>query len=129
MFRFLLPPDYARILGGAPILILMGYSRLILINHPFLWQHEPVYGIFSKCCVVAPNGSYVPVGPKRATLVKITLSDSNVPKAILCFIIIDFSRIQLFQWPAAKQAIRSLRNRFRAPISIDYRLPLAYLSN
>jgi hypothetical protein len=34
------------------ILILMGYSRLILKSHPFLWQHEPDYDIFSKCSLL-----------------------------------------------------------------------------
>jgi hypothetical protein len=34
----------------------MGYSRLILTSRPFLWQHEPVYGIFSKCWGVSSNG-------------------------------------------------------------------------
>jgi hypothetical protein len=30
----------------------MGYLRLILISHPFLWQHEPDYDIFSKCSLL-----------------------------------------------------------------------------
>ena len=93
-------------------IIFMSFPMKTYSKEKTLWGAEPIPAIYRN---------------ERAWLVKIALFHSNVPKVIICFLVYILAGYNYFNRRMQGQANRSIRNRFRTPISIDCRLPAVSL--